>query len=158
MGQQAGELAVLKAQAFLNASGIPTLADDSGLEVAALGGAPGIYSARFSPNHNANDADRRNHLLTQLMDKPQPWTAHFHCTAVLALPSGSTYERTGDCFGLIVRQERGFGGFGYDPIFYIPKYSATMAELPADVKNRISHRALALFAMIPIIQSQLTPE
>ncbi len=150
--------AQLKAQAFLKASGIPTLADDSGLEVAALDGAPGIFSARFSPKPNASDADRRSHLLMQLMEKQQPWKAHFHCTAVLALPSGSTVERTGHCFGIIIRQERGTGGFGYDPIFYVPEYSATMAELPSDVKNRISHRALALFAMIPIIQSQLSPE
>jgi len=148
----------LKALAYLNASGIPTLADDSGLEVKALDGAPGIYSARFSPKPNASDADRRSHLLSQLMNKPQPWEAHFHCTAVLALPSGPTVERTGHCFGIIIRQERGTGGFGYDPIFYMPDYSATMAELSSDVKNRISHRALALFAMIPIIQSQISPE
>lgn len=145
----------LKALAYLQATGLPTIADDSGLEVKALDGAPGIYSARFSPKPNATDADRRSYLLSQLMGKPQPWEAHFHCTAVLALPSGKTYERTGYCYGVIVRQERGNGGFGYDPIFYLPNHSATMAELTSSVKNKISHRALALFSMLPILQSQI---
>ena len=148
----------LKAFAYLNASGIATLADDSGLEVEALDGAPGIYSARFSPKTNATDADRRVHLLKQLKGNRQPWKAHFHCTAVLALPSGMTFETTGRCDGVIISQERGTGGFGYDPIFYIPELSATMAELPPHLKNTISHRARALDAMLPILQAQMGSE
>jgi len=148
----------LKAFAYLNASGIATLADDSGLEVNALNGAPGIYSARFSPEPDANDADRRVYLLEQLKELPQPWKAHFHCTAILALPSGMTYETRGRCDGVIIPQERGTGGFGYDQIFYLPEFSATMAELPAHRKNAISHRARALIAMLPMIQSQLPSE
>ena len=148
----------LKAFAYLKATGLATLADDSGLEVSALNGAPGIHSARFSPKPNANDADRRVYLLEQLKGLPQPWKAHFHCTAVLALPTGMTYETTGRCDGVIIPQERGTGGFGYDPIFYLPEFSATMAELPSHKKNTISHRARALIALLPMIQSQLASE
>jgi len=148
----------LKAFAYLRATGLATLADDSGLEVNALNGAPGIHSARFSPKPNATDADRRVYLLEQLKGLPQPWKAHFHCTAVLALPTGMTYETTGRCDGVIIPQERGTGGFGYDPIFYLPEFSATMAELPSHIKNAISHRARALIALLPMIQSQLASE
>ncbi|MEA3326502.1 MAG: RdgB/HAM1 family non-canonical purine NTP pyrophosphatase [Chloroflexota bacterium] len=145
----------LKAFAYLKASGSATLADDSGLEVAALDGSPGIYSARFSPKPNATDSDRRIYLLEKLKGIPQPWKAHFHCAAVLAIPSGMTFETTGRCDGVIISQERGTGGFGYDPIFFIPEFSATMAELSPCLKNTISHRAKALAAMLPMIQSQL---
>jgi XTP/dITP diphosphohydrolase len=134
---------------------LPVIADDSGLEVDALEGAPGIFSARFSPIEDASDADRRAHLLAQLRGKLQPWHAHFHCSAVLALPGGETIERVGLCEGIIIPEERGSGGFGYDPLFYIPEYDATMAELPADVKNRISHRARAISALLPILKARL---
>lgn len=154
-GATYGENAHLKAQAYLNATELPVIADDSGLEVDALGGAPGIYSARFSPIGNASDADRRAHLLTQLQGKPQPWHAHFHCSAVLALPGGEYIERVGRCEGIIISEERRTGGFGYDPVFYLPEYNATMAELPANVKNRISHRARAISALLPILQAWL---
>lgn len=149
------ENARLKAQAYLCATGLPVIADDSGLEVDALEGAPGIYSARFSPIDNASDADRRAHLLAQLKGKPQPWHAHFHCSAVLALPGGEYIERVGRCDGIIIPKERGTGGFGYDPLFFLPEYNATMAELPAEVKNRISHRARAISALLPILQARL---
>jgi XTP/dITP diphosphohydrolase len=154
-GATYGENARLKAQAYLNATGLPVIADDSGLEVDALGGAPGIYSARFSPIEDASDADRRAHLLMQLQGKPHPWHAHFHCSAILALPGGETIERVGRCEGLIIPEERGSGGFGYDPVFYLPEYNATMAELPAEVKNRISHRARAISALLPILDAKL---
>lgn len=149
------ENARIKALAYLCASGLPVLADDSGLEVEALNGAPGVYSARFSPKENANDADRRAHLLAQLRGKPQPWKAHFHCTAILALPGDECIETTGRCDGVIISEERGDGGFGYDPVFFLSKYNATMAELPAEVKNRISHRANAIAAMLPFIKARL---
>ena len=149
------ENARLKALAYLAATNLPVLADDSGLEVDALQGAPGIYSARFSPLENATDADRRRHLLTQLKGQPHPWTAHFHCTAILALPGGETIQRTGRCDGVIIPDERGTGGFGYDPVFFLPEYQATMAEVPPMVKNRISHRAKAIAALLPVIQEKL---
>lgn len=145
------ENALLKAQAYHQAAGLPVLADDSGLEVDALEGAPGLHSARFSPKENANDADRRAYLLEQLSDKAQPWNAHFHCTAILSLSSDNYTKRVGQCHGLIIPEERGNTGFGYDPVFYIPEYSATMAELGPDIKNKISHRAKALIALKPDI-------
>jgi XTP/dITP diphosphohydrolase len=149
------ENAKLKAMAYCTASGLPALADDSGLEVDALNGAPGLYSARYAPQQGATDADRRTYLLEQLTGEPQPWIAHFHCAAVLALPDGTLVETSGRCDGIIIPEERGDGGFGYDPIFYLPEYSQTMAEIPETLKNTISHRARAIHAMIPIIEQKL---
>ena len=157
-GTTYGENALLKALAYQKASGLPVLADDSGLEVEVLGGKPGVHSARFSPKENANDADRRAHLLSQVQGKPQPWKAHFHCIAILAMHNGEWIETIGRCDGVIVPEERGDGGFGYDPVFYIPEYGATMAELPPEVKNRISHRAKAMTAMLPFIKARLIGE
>lgn len=150
-GRTYAENARIKALAYQHETNMVVLADDSGLEVDLLSGAPGIHSARFSPKENADDADRRAYLLKQLKGKSPPWKAHFHCTAILAVPGGEIYETTGQCHGIIIPHERGSGGFGYDPIFYIPIYDATMAELPPKVKNAISHRAKALNAMIPYL-------
>lgn len=149
------ENARLKAVAYHKLTGLPVLADDSGLEVKVLDGAPGVYSARFSPKENATDADRRAHLLAQLEGKPHPWEAHFHCTAVLTLPDGTCLQTTGRCAGIIIPEERGTGGFGYDPVFFLPEHGATMAELPFELKNKISHRARAIQAMLPLIQTNL---
>lgn len=151
-GTTYSENARLKAQAYHAATGGMVLADDSGLEVNVLNGAPGIYSARYSTKVNASDADRRAYLLAQLEGKPRPWTAHFHCTAVLIKPDGGCVETIGICNGEIIPEERGSGGFGYDPIFYLPEHQATMAEIPASLKNRISHRAKALLAMSPTLK------
>lgn len=151
-GQTYAENAGIKAEAYQKASGLIVLADDSGLEVDALNGAPGIYSARYAGIPNATDADRRNYLLEQLKDKAQPWSAHFHCTAVLAGPAGVLAVEAGRCDGLIIPEERGSGGFGYDPIFFIPEEGATMAELSEGRKNQISHRARALQALIPALR------
>ena len=150
-GASYSENAILKAKAYLHAANMMVLADDSGLEVDALNGQPGIFSARFSPKKNATDHDRRIYLLEQLQGKPEPWTAHFHCTAILAIPGERFIETTGRCSGVIIPEERGTHGFGYDPVFYISEHDATMAELPASLKNRISHRGRALMAMIPYI-------
>jgi XTP/dITP diphosphohydrolase len=152
-GQTYADNAWLKAKAYQAASGLIVLADDSGLEVDALDGAPGIYSARYAAIPNASDADRRHHLLDQLKGKTQPWPAHFHCTAILAGPSGKLAEAEGRCDGLIIPEERGEGGFGYDPIFYIPEEKGTMAELSEKRKNQISHRARALQALIPALRT-----
>jgi XTP/dITP diphosphohydrolase len=132
-----------------------TLADDSGLEVDVLGGLPGVRSARFSPLPNASDTDRRRYLLEKLSGAPRPWTAHFHCTVALALPDGRLRFTHGQCYGEIIPQERGQNGFGYDPLFLFPELGLTMAELPLDQKNRISHRALAVQAAKPVIKELL---
>lgn len=152
-GHSYAENARLKAEAYLTASGLPVLADDSGLEVDALNGAPGLKSARYSPKENADDLDRRLYLLKNLQDHPQPWKAHFHCTAVLLTPEGDDLETTGQCAGVIIPEMRGSGGFGYDPLFYLPEYELTMAELPPELKNTLSHRARALSAMMPSLQA-----
>lgn len=132
-----------KALAFARASGLLTLADDSGLEVDALDGAPGIYSARYSPLPQANDADRRRHLLETLASHPRPWTARFRCVIAIYTPQGETLFCEGTCEGEIIPEERGNNGFGYDPVFLLPELGRTMAELSMDEKNRISHRANA---------------
>jgi XTP/dITP diphosphohydrolase len=146
------ENASRKALAFSQASGLISLADDSGLEVDALGGQPGLYSARYAPWENATDADRRRYLLQQLEGNPTPWTARFHCTLAIAVPQGKLYFAEGNCPGEIIPEERGTGGFGYDPIFYLPEFDQTMAELSMEQKNQISHRARAVRAAVPILQ------
>jgi XTP/dITP diphosphohydrolase len=144
--------AALKATAFARRAGLLALADDSGLEVDALGGLPGVRSARFSPLPGANDADRRGYLLLQLGGKPGPWTAHFHCTVALAEPDGNIVYFEGDCPGEIIPSERGENGFGYDPIFLLPELGRTMAELSMAEKNELSHRARAIKAAIPYLR------
>ncbi len=145
--------ATLKARAYAQASGLPALADDSGLEVAALGGAPGIYSARYSPRPNATDADRRAYLLEQLSGLARPWQARFYCCIALASPTGDLEVTSGICPGEIIPEERGTGGFGYDPIFGLPALGRSMAELTTPEKNQLSHRARAILAARPILQN-----
>lgn len=154
-GSNYAENAALKARAYAAASGLPALADDSGLEVDALGGAPGLFSARYSPLPGASDADRRAHLLANLRGLPRPWTAHFHCTAALALPDGDLHLAEGQVFGEILPEERGSNGFGYDPLFLLPELGRTMAELTREEKNTLSHRARALLAALPAIRKLL---
>ncbi|NOH00674.1 MAG: RdgB/HAM1 family non-canonical purine NTP pyrophosphatase [Chloroflexi bacterium] len=151
-GPTYAENAGRKAIAFAQASGLISLADDSGLEVDALDGAPGLYSARYSPKPGAKDADRRAFLLENLKDKPRPWTAHFHATVAIASLLGEVQLAEGNCFGEIIPEERGTGGFGYDPIFFIPELGKTMAELDMDEKNRLSHRARAAMNAMPILK------
>jgi XTP/dITP diphosphohydrolase len=146
--------ASLKATAFARASGLLALADDSGLEVDALGRLPGVRSARFLPLPGATDADRRSYLLQQLAGKERPWMAHFHCTVALADPTGDVVFFDGDCPGEIIPTERGTNGFGYDPIFLLPQLGRTMAELSMDEKNQLSHRARAVTAAIPTLRQR----
>lgn len=141
-----------KALAFAQASGLIALADDSGLEVDALGGAPGLYSARYSPKPGAKDKDRRDFLLQNLADKPRPWMAHFHATIAIATPSGGIEFAEGNCPGEIIPEERGTGGFGYDPIFLLTELGKTMAELEMEDKNRLSHRARAVMNALPVLK------
>ncbi|MCC7359914.1 MAG: RdgB/HAM1 family non-canonical purine NTP pyrophosphatase [Anaerolineales bacterium] len=139
----------LKAQALAEASGLVALGDDSGIEVECLGGAPGLYSARYA-GHGASDADRRRKLLHEVRQFPRPWLARFVCVICVAVPQAggglSLTEFEGECRGEISPVARGSNGFGYDPIFWLPDRGATMAELPEDVKNTLSHRGRAVQA------------
>ena len=154
-GHTYAENASKKASAFCAAGGLIALADDSGLEVDLLDGQPGLYSARYSGIPGANDADRRAYLLQKLAAKPRPWLAHFHCTVAIAAPGQEVRFAEGDCPGEIIPQERGSNGFGYDPIFIVSGTSSTMAELSMDEKNRLSHRARAVNAALPLLRSLL---
>ncbi len=137
------ENAVLKATTLAAASGRLTLADDSGLEVDALGGAPGVNSARFA-GPGASDAERINLLLKKLKDVPEAArTARFRCVIAIAAPDGRVELGSGECRGFITKEPRGTHGFGYDPVFYVPELGKTMAELTPREKNKISHRARA---------------
>ncbi|OGN74591.1 MAG: non-canonical purine NTP pyrophosphatase, RdgB/HAM1 family [Chloroflexi bacterium GWB2_49_20] len=143
-GETYAENASLKAIAFAEASGLTSLADDSGLEVDVLGGQPGLHSHRFAPWPEATDSDRRIYLLKKLQDKVRPWLAHFHASVALVQPGGTVRVANGECAGEIIPEERGTNGFGYDPIFFFPSLGHTMAELSMQEKNRLSHRASAL--------------
>ncbi|GAB4503180.1 MAG: XTP/dITP diphosphatase [Anaerolineales bacterium] len=156
-GQTYAENAARKARAFARASGLVALADDTGLEVDALGGQPGLHSRRFG-HAPFNDASRRAYLLEQLVGKPRPWRAKFRATVAIANPEGSVRFAEGTCAGEITPQERGTGGFGYDSIFFLPEVNATMAELDAETKNRLSHRGQAVRNAIPILLEILEQE
>ncbi|MBP6068670.1 MAG: RdgB/HAM1 family non-canonical purine NTP pyrophosphatase [Anaerolineaceae bacterium] len=145
-GQSYFENAYKKAAAFAQASGLPTLADDSGLEVEVLGGAPGVHSHRYLANPSATDEQRCRALLNQLSAYPRPWKAAFHCEVVLCDANELVLRSHGICPGEIIPEFRGENGFGYDPIFLVEGTSQTMAELTDEQKNRISHRAKALQA------------
>ena len=145
--------AALKAQAWAEATGWLVLADDTGLEVEALDGAPGLYSARYAPGPHPTDADRRRHLLTNLAEHPQPWHARFVCVIAIATPQGVMHFAEGVCPGEIIPEERGEHGFGYDAIFLLPALGRTMAELSPEEKNSLSHRARAVAAIKPILEA-----
>lgn len=135
--------AVLKATGYAELSGLVTLADDSGLEVDALGGEPGPLSRRYA-GENATDLERNDFLLVKLRDIPwEKRGARFRCVIAIAAPDGNVETCEGVCQGMIALEPKGEGGFGYDPIFYLPELERWMAELSLDEKNRISHRAKA---------------
>jgi XTP/dITP diphosphohydrolase len=142
-----------KAEAFCQASGLVCLADDSGLEVDALGGEPGLRSARYLPGPGAQDADRRSYLLRKLAGRPRPWLARFRAAVAIASPGSSVGNAEGECRGEIIADERGDGGFGYDRIFLVEGTGLTMAELPMEQKNRISHRARAVMNASEILRA-----
>jgi XTP/dITP diphosphohydrolase len=143
-----------KALAYAVASGLWSLADDSGLEVEALEGAPGLHSARLAGKGKGDD-DRRRRLLELLSPHPRPWTAKFRSTLALASPGGELHFSEGVCSGQIIPQERGSGGFGYDPIFLLEGEAGTMAELGIEAKNRLSHRARAFKILEPSLYRAL---
>jgi XTP/dITP diphosphohydrolase len=133
----------LKAITYAKLSQLTTLADDSGLEVDALNGEPGVKSARFA-GEAATDAEKVSSLLAKL--NGVPWerrTAHFKCVIAISTPGGKSELCYGECHGMIAFEAKGENGFGYDPIFYLPEIGKTMAELPLEMKNQISHRARA---------------
>jgi|SRR5690625_27670 len=143
-GETFAENALQKATAISKMLDAIVLADDSGLEVDALDGKPGIYSARFAGEHG-NDKKNNEKLLKELENVPkEKRTANFHCTLALVGPGKEPLFVEGNVDGYILFEPRGKYGFGYDPLFYLPKFDKTMAELPQEEKNRISHRAKAI--------------
>lgn len=137
------ENSYLKAKAVLDASGLPTIADDSGLMVDALGGAPGVYSARYGGKDT--DEERTQLLLENMKDVPDGARgAQFVCVITCLFPDGKKITAKGIVRGEITRETAGAGGFGYDPVFYVEKFGKTFAEIPAAIKNANSHRGMAL--------------
>ncbi|WP_434590131.1 RdgB/HAM1 family non-canonical purine NTP pyrophosphatase [Streptomyces sp. A5-4] len=146
------ENALLKAHAMAKATGLPAIADDSGLAVDVLGGAPGIFSARWSGTHG-NDRANLDLLLAQLGDIATPHrTAHFACAAALALPDGTERVVEGRMPGILRHTPKGTNGFGYDPILQPDGYDITCAELTPAQKNAISHRGKAFRALVPVVR------
>jgi XTP/dITP diphosphohydrolase len=145
------ENAAAKAIAVAAATGVPALADDSGIEIDALQGAPGPHSRRFL-GEEATDMERNAWILAHMTHVPDAGrAARYRAAVAVALPRGGVRIFEGTCEGAIARSPRGRFGFGYDPIFLVREYGQTMAELPPDVKNRISHRARALRAAEPYV-------
>ena len=154
-GNTFAENAELKAKAAAQATGRIALADDSGLEVDALGGQPGILSSRFA-GPEATDREKYMRILDLLEGVPdEERTARFKAAVAIATPEGETVLVEGTCEGRIAREPRGENGFGYDPIFYLPDLGLTMAQLPASEKNRISHRARALQSAKKVLRELL---
>ncbi|MEW6657455.1 MAG: XTP/dITP diphosphatase [Thermodesulfobacteriota bacterium] len=157
-GATFAENAGIKAREVARLTHLPALADDSGLEVTALGGRPGVFSARYAQDRtqpNApTDPDNWRKLLEEMAGVPrEEREGRFVCAIALALPDGRVFTARGECRGYIALEPRGSHGFGYDPVFWVPEYDRTMAELGPEVKNRISHRARALAALKDILVS-----
>ncbi|TMF08199.1 MAG: RdgB/HAM1 family non-canonical purine NTP pyrophosphatase [Chloroflexi bacterium] len=144
VGESYSENARLKAEAALARSGLPSLGDDSGLEVEALHGFPGIKSARLGPTQEERTAE----LLRRLEGVPRPWEARFVCVIALAMPGRDTRFFEGECRGEVVPEWRGEAGFGYDPIFLVPGTGKTFGEMPPEEKRKYSHRAAAARALL----------
>lgn len=146
------ENALLKAREIARISGEAVIADDSGLEVDSLDGAPGIYSARFA-GEGASASDRNIKLLKLLEDVPEEKrTARFVCAVAFVTPDGRDHTVRGTCEGRIAFKPEGNNGFGYDPLFYLPEFNQTMAQIAPEIKNRISHRGKALRLIFDVIQ------
>lgn len=138
------ENAFIKASAACEASGCPAIADDSGIVVDALGGAPGVYSARYG-GEGLDDVGRYELLLNNMKDEEHR-AAKFVSSVSCVFPNGDTVSAEGECCGTLTHEPHGSGGFGYDPIFFVPEYNKTMSEITAEEKNLISHRGKALRA------------
>jgi XTP/dITP diphosphohydrolase len=144
VGETYADNARLKAEAAAARSGLPSLGDDSGVEVEALGGFPGIRSARLGPTQE----ERTRELLQRLAGHPRPWHARFVCTLAIASPGRPTEFFEGECRGEIVPEWRGQAGFGYDPVFLVPGTGKTFGEMPPEEKRKYSHRAAAVRALL----------
>jgi len=154
VGESLEENARLKALTLARESQLLVLADDSGLEVDALGGEPGRLSARYA-GEGASDKDRVNYLLARLKDVPwEKRSARFRCVIAIATPDGKVELCSEECWGVITLEPRGKGGFGYDPIFYLPGLGKTMAELTLEEKNKVSHRGRAARQAIKLLRSK----
>ncbi len=139
------ENSYIKAKAVMEATGLPALADDSGIAVDALGGQPGVYSARYGFDDTLDDHGRMMLLLKNTEHVPDDQRqAKFVCVITLVTPDGKTIQARGEVHGMLTREPRGENGFGYDPIFYYPPAGCTTAQLPPEVKNQVSHRGNAL--------------
>lgn len=146
------ENAAIKAHVAAERTGYIALADDSGLEVDALGGAPGVYSARYAgePKDDERNNERLLEALEEIPDEER--TGRFRCALVIATPEGQEFLTEGTVEGRILRVRRGQEGFGYDPLFFLPDFGRTMAELTMIQKNKVSHRAQAMQRAIPILK------
>ncbi|MCB0197488.1 MAG: RdgB/HAM1 family non-canonical purine NTP pyrophosphatase [Anaerolineae bacterium] len=151
--------AIIKAEAFAKESHILTLADDSGLEVDALDGDPGVYSARYGDTHKDDHVGRYQIVLDKLVANNVPWaerTGRFRCVVALASQEDGVIGTVdGTVEGYIAYEPKGENGFGYDPIFYFPEFDKTLAEVSAELKHTVSHRGRAARAAIPIIEAYL---
>lgn len=152
-GKTFEENARIKAVAGMKASEMPCIADDSGLEVLALDCRPGVMSARYSGSHG-DDAANNEKLLAELADKPDR-SARYVCVICMAFPDGRELEARGECYGEILKEKRGNGGFGYDPLFYFPQFGKTFAEISAEEKNEVSHRNAALKAFEKLWEKEI---
>ncbi|MDQ6918753.1 MAG: RdgB/HAM1 family non-canonical purine NTP pyrophosphatase [Candidatus Dormibacteraeota bacterium] len=143
-GATYAENAALKAVAALEATGLPSLGDDSGIEVDALGGFPGLRSARLGPTQ----VERTATLLEMLANEPRPWAARFTATIALATPGEPVRTVEGEVRGEVVPEWRGEAGFGYDPVFFVPEIGLTFGEMDRPTKHRLSHRGAAIRALL----------
>lgn len=151
-GKTFEENAIIKAEAIAKLTDSLVIADDSGLVIDALDGRPGVYSARYA-GEEKNDEANIDKVLAELRGvEIEKRTARFYCALALAGPGVDTMTVSGTCEGVILEERRGEGGFGYDPIFYVASEEQTMAEMPADMKNEISHRAVAMRNLEPYIE------
>ena len=156
VGETYAENARLKAEAAVSKSGLPSLGDDSGIELEALGGFPGTRSARLGPSQKERTAE----LLRGLEGVPRPWEARFVCVIALAMPGAETRFFEGECRGEVVPEWRGEAGFGYDPIFLVPGTGKTFGEMAPEEKRKYSHRAAAARALLEsgALQSVASPK
>ena len=154
-GKTFEENALKKAEEVSAFTGLPALADDSGLAVDALDGRPGLFSARYG-GKDASDSQKNKLLLDEMKEFPDAKRkAKFICVIAIAIPGGKVYTVHGECEGIISHEMKGANGFGYDPIFYVPHLKKTMAELPLADKNKISHRAIALDKALAVLKKIL---
>ena len=144
VGETYADNARLKADEAAARSGLPSLGDDSGIELEALGGFPGVRSARLAPTQPERTAE----LWRRLDGRPRPWNARFVCVIALAVPGGETRYFEGECRGELLPEARGHHGFGYDPVFLVPGTGKTFGEMPTEEKRQYSHRAAALRALL----------